>query len=181
MTIKETARILEDAQEVFFLAMIDGYAGGQNRKSTTSKTNNGFTTTVVFCDKENYPDYVVEDKWHTNPNSNKSFGSTLITFGGTPIWSMSYGGWYNPRAVSFLKMVLADNYDERIFSGGRGPIRRQDTAKLGRKSTTLVYENDWTGVFGGFRGEEWVYKVGKKSFDQNVTLGHHHFFGSSII
>ncbi len=180
MTSEDRVKILEGAKEAFFQAMLDGYAGGENRRSIKVKSNGGCTTSVTFV----FGDFIVKDEWHTYPNSIYSFGSTLITYLGKPVWMMSYGGWYNDEAINFLKKVLAVSYRAAEFNGGRGPYTYEipymdENNPLLR--FRLMYRNESEGVFWSFRGNEYVYRQEVPDIAGSKTLGHHHFFGGTII
>lgn len=156
--------ILKGAEEAFFLALLDGYAGGENRKSTKVKTNNGHTTTVTFV----HGDFVVKDEWHTHPGSQKSGGSTLITHKDFPVWLMSYQGEYQGEAIPFLKAALRSSYEKKEFNGGRGPMK----VPFGN---IIDYSNNWGGNFEKFEGREEVLSYITK------LLGFHEFFGMALI
>ncbi len=169
MTAKERERILKGAKEAFSLAMLDGYVGDEDRKSVKTKSNNGYTTTVAFI----HEDYTVKDEWHTNPNSNKSSGSTIITFHERPIWQMFYSGEYPEEFIAFLKIALKKQYSNKRakFVGCRGP-------ECFRKGN-LEYENEGDGNFSRFWGRE--------SIRQNICtqdweeVGYHEYSGMALI
>lgn len=172
------SEIVEGAREAFFLAMLDGYAGGQNRKSTKTRSNDGQTKTVVFV----HGNYVVTDEWHTSSVSDFSYGSTLITFDGKPVWYMSYGGWYNKEVVDFLKMALAENYKTGRFDGGRGPREfEKKFSSLNDPLYCLTYVNHWEGSMLSFRGDEYIYRKEEPDVQGNILQGTHHFFGGTIL
>lgn len=166
MTTKERARILKGAKEAFSLAMlavINGYARYESR------TNNGYTTIVVFS----RGGYAVRGEWHTNPYSNKSSGSTLITFHETPIWQMCFGGECPEEFVVFLKNVLKKQYSKKRakFTGCHGP-------ECFRKGN-LEYENEGDGNFSRFWGRE---SISQKIYTPDwEEVGYHEYSGMALI
>ncbi len=178
--MQSTAHILEGAKRAFFLAMLDGYAGGQNRISIKSRSNKGETKTVTFV----HGDYIVKDEWHTHSGSPLSFGSTLVTFEGKPAWYMSYGGWYKEEVIDFLKMAIAENYKTGRFDGGRGP--REFEKKFSSPTDPfnpyyLKYVNRWEGTILSFRGDEYVYRREEPDVQGSIMHGTHHFFGGTML
>ena len=114
-------KILEGAQKAFFEAMLDGYAGGDNRKSAKVKGEDGYTT-ITYTSKDG--ECKVVDRYCTTPLSDKSCGTTTIFYENgsvwVPVWWMSYGGRYPKRVIPFLKESLKWAYEMRDFCGGRG-------------------------------------------------------------
>ena len=165
MNTQERAGILAGAEEAFFLAMMSGYAGSKNEGSTKTVSNNGCTKSVKFV----HGLYLVDDTWHTNPNSDKSAGTTTISHEGIPVWWMCYGGQYTKETVAFLKRALRETYAQKKFVGCRGPLYFRDGI--------MVYENgfDQSQSFEGFSGDEIVFN------DSKGILGTHKYFGMALI
>lgn len=169
MTSSERGKIIKGAKEVFFKALLDGYAGGVRRNSFKVENHGGHTITVTFVDG----DYVVEDRWHTNPDSSASGGSTLITYQGIPVWWMTYGGRYPEALISVLKSALRQTYERKEFHGGRGPAEY--------KIHGYLYRNKPHGDFTNFRGVE---TIGiDPTYKRRIlfTTGFHSYFGMSLI
>jgi hypothetical protein len=101
----------------------------------------------------------------------------MIYHQGIPVWWMTYGGFYKPKTISFLKKVLAKNYREGIFLGGRGPRFFLDP------ETNIVYINNLqdgnNGDFENFAGIEHIYD--SRITGTNGLLGYHKYFGMSLI
>lgn len=177
MKTEERNKILEGAKEAFFLAMLDGYAGGENRLSTKITSNNGYTKTVTFV----HGDYIVKDEWHTNPESDHSAGTTLISYQDKPIWWMSYGDHYPEGAIPFLKSAMAKAYEQKLFLGGRGPTKViAPKYKINDLNFYLVYKNDWSGDFQSFKGHEKIFQNPRIGYDPEL-IGHHQYFGMSLL
>lgn len=181
MTTKERDKILEGAKEVFFAAMLDGYAGGENRKSVKTLFHNGYTKKVAFCDPENHNGYVVIDEWHTNPDSDRSAGTTLITFLGDPVWWMSYDGEYLEGAIEFLKRALKKAYERKLFLGGRGLASvLSERFSLNGLTFKLGYKNVWDGDFQSFSGTEKIFQHPLAGYDPE-PIGYHRYCGQALI
>lgn len=119
--------------------------------------------TATFLDG----DFKVIDCGFTAPDSEYSFGQTVIWHRDIPVWSMSYQGFYLKGAIPFLKRALIRAYElEGVgeFVGGRGP----QIFKAGDYTYINCVEppNDWRH----FRGIE-------KVFCKNVWLGWHQYQG----
>jgi hypothetical protein len=165
--------ILKEARQVFFRAMLAGYAGD----STTEKTTDGHGyTTIRFNDRP----FLVEDRYCVTPHSNQSAGTTTIFFNDDPIWWMSYNGRYAEEAIPFLKQALARACRRGKFIGGRGPYETVfsdgkyfykycNQSEPGRRQT-----------FRWFQGEEVIVRY-RKSDNQHKTLGTHRYQGRSLI
>lgn len=162
--IPEKETILSGAKAAFFEAMMDGYAGGDCKKSIKTKTPDG-RTVIEFTTG----DYKVIDDYRTTPHSNKSAGTTTILYKNDPVWWMSYGGWYKKEAIPFLKASLKKEYGRGVFFGGRGP------GSCTREN--LVYINFVeNGSFSEFNGREEI--VDRESFE---TMGSHKYYGMSLL
>lgn len=174
MTSEERCSILEDAYEVFFKAMMSGYAGNSNRAVKTT-TNNGCTKKVEYTEG----DYTVTDTWHTHPESDKSSGSTLITFQGIPIWWMAYSGNYPKEVIPFLKEALRETYGKNNFIGGRGPTDFVKDQYWYKNCPRLSPGGDFT-EFCDFAGSEAIYR--NTNFEgPGEMIGYHHYHGQSLI
>ena len=102
-------------------------------------------------------------------NDDKSAGTTVIEFKSTPIWVMHYGGRYPKFAIPFLKRVLARQYQEGIFEGGRGPDGIIDLP-----ASEMVYRNKiYDGRFTHFSGMEEI----TSADNETKLIGFHEYFG----
>jgi hypothetical protein len=130
-------------QQVFFLAMLRGYAKSPAKAMLPQLPGSRVVTTVHGYGGR----FRVADCWLVSNNSNLSSGTTTIWFKNEPVWVMHYGGWYDMEVIPFLKKCLLRAYRKREFYGGRGPVlvRGKD----------YVYENQVTDRrFEVARGEE---------------------------
>ena len=143
----------------FFEAMQNGYAGGG--KKTRVLDMPGFWE-IEF----NRGDWRCVDRWGGPENSLFSAGTTTIWHEDVPVWFMTYGGWYDSRAIEILKVALRGNYIEKIFAGCRGP------RSLKMLGCSLVYTNQFRGTFANFSGQESVTHL-----LTNQPLGHHNYAG----
>lgn len=168
-TEKET--ILKQAEEVFFLAMLDGYAGEQ--KNSTKTVSPDGRKTITFISGQ----FKVIDEYWTNPYSDFSAGTTTILYyeiesaRHIPVWWMSYGGCYPKEVISFLKEALKEEYQRKTFTGGRGPRYKEFDKKL-------EYNNWSEGDFRRFVGHESIRDYGRGSASQ---IGYHDFYGMSFL
>lgn len=55
-----------------------------------------------------------------------SSGFTILTYGGEVVLFMSYTGYYKKEACAFLKDTLREQYEGGFFTGGRGPLMRDE-------------------------------------------------------
>lgn len=183
MTLEERRVVVEGAKEVFFSALLAGYGCG-NIANTAAvvkrKFNNGFTKRVTFCDQKVHPDFVVVDEWHTNPNSDRSTGSTLITFQDTPIWTMSYGGFYTKGVIPALKSILKESYEKRSFHGCRGANTERLVFIPHNIEVKLKYENKHDGNFERFSGVEKMLSICPFDNIENLS-GYHQYSGMVLI
>ena len=147
--------------EVFFEAMLKGYANSDAKKSSISILPNSKYTTYK---KGNF---LVIDLWFTSKQNNKSFGITIIWHKLSPVWFMVYAGEYEKEAIPFLKKILAQTYTSKKFYGGRGVPSCHDSG--------MHYSNNLpVNVFKDFSGKETVYK-------NQERLGWHKYWGMSLI
>lgn len=149
---------IEEIMEIFFRAMLAGYAG--TAKKETPPDSPGMKRITFKRGR-----YLVIDQWQTSPESDFSFGGTTIFYNDVPIWWMTYEGWYLKETIPFLKEALAKAYSARSFLGGRG----QDSFQRGQ----FLYRNLFQGSFVSFCGREFITKA-----DQE--LGHHEYRGGLI-
>lgn len=122
-------------------------------------------------------DLLFVDFWFVNPSSEFSYGMTVISCAGRPVWAMHYGGWYSARVIPFLKRALARNYDQGIFQGGRGP------RNLEGEDHTLQYLNkvEQDG-FADFRGCERIIAASEQTGAPfGSVLGEHRYFGGLMV
>lgn len=81
---------------------------------------------------------------------------------------MNYGGYYEERAIKFLKAALRKAYEARQFFGGRGPLVFSEGS--------LVYVNQLRlNDFSKFEGREEVFNLGTGS-----SLGWHEYWGMTL-
>lgn len=154
--------VLQGGVFAFFAAMMKGYAGDGTDAVKTITSDGG--TIIEFVSAE----YKVVDRYYTTPNSPYSVGTTMIYFENIPIWWMSYGGFYQDRAIPFLKAALGKTYEARTFLGGRGP-----RTYVGEG---LCYENIFTGDVHNFKGREEI-----RNQNPYELLGFHEYLGMSLL
>lgn len=177
------AEILEGAKAAFFEAMIDGWVGGENRRSKETKTADGHTIIEYVTEDGKFR---VVDDFITTRLSDKSAGTTTIFFkeeGGlqTPVWWMSYGGHYPEGAISFLKSAIAKAYERKLFLGGRGLAKVISTRhEVNELKFHLIYINKWNGDFQSFNGVEEVLQNPLVGYDPEL-IGYHQYFGMSLL
>lgn len=131
-------------QEFFFEAAAATYAGSAQKTTIADMPG----SKVYRYQRD---EYLYIDTYFTN--GDQSGGQTIIYIdrGMTPAWIMQYHGWCkedNKQILDFLKEVLAEAYQSRIFVGGRGKFVQYS------KNNSLVYMNKWTGSFANFSGQE---------------------------
>jgi len=160
--------ILEKAKKVFFEAMLDGYAGGENRRSVKVWDEDGYKTITYTTEDGKYK---VVDRYCETPLSDKSCGTTTIFFRTGLIWSavwwMSYWGRYPKDIIPFLKSCLRSAYERGEFVGGRGPYAVSEN--------NTEYLNFPRGSFSDFVGHESI------SPDFKDPLGSHKYSGMSML
>ncbi|MFA6269748.1 MAG: DUF5680 domain-containing protein [Candidatus Paceibacterota bacterium] len=161
--------ILKGAKAAFFEAMLDGYAGGENRKSIKTSGNDGYTTITYTTEDSKYR---VVDRYCTTPLSDWSAGTTTIFYRvnliWVPVWWMEYNGFYYKNVIPFLKSAIRQSYEMEIFNGGRGPARYNDSG--------IEYNNIWSGDFERFLGREEI-----EDKLNGELLGFHSFSGRSLL
>lgn len=156
--------ILHEAKEVFFRAMLAGYAGNKNDAAKSSDLY-GYK---IF--EFTHGDYLIVDRYCTTPLSDYSAGTTTIFYRTMPVWWMSYAGHYPKEAIPFLKKVLAETYAANDFNGARGPAFYRDPGK------GLWYHNTADGDFEEFSGVEVIRKI-----DADELIGLHKYQGISLL
>lgn len=176
MTREERCAILDGAKDAFFEAMLDGFVGCKFEKSTVTKINAGCTKIIVFRNGE----YTVSDEWFANPHSNRSAGSTIITFCNVPIWTMSYGGFYTKGVIPTLKSILKDSYERRSFHGCRGANTERLVYIPHSIEVKLKYINKHEGNFERFNGVEKILSISPFDNIENLS-GYHEYFGMALI
>jgi hypothetical protein len=154
---------IEQIQEFFFKAMMEGWAiGGQKFKipempgyKAISFQDGGFYLLDFYC---------------VTPNSLRSAGTTTIWFQDIPVWIMNYGGYYAGKGVmAFLKRALCQAYEAREFVGGRGPHVYSDDQ--------FIYVNQpRPNCSSKFEGREEIF-----SATRNFSFGYHEYWGMSLL
>ena len=156
--------IQSSAEKVFFEAMLDGWVGGENKKSIITESPDGYTTFEFTSGC-----FRVADRYCTTRHSTYSAGTTTIFYQNNPVWWMSYGGFYPEHLIPFLWKALKQQYDKRVFRGGRGPA-------------SLVFEDYLylnsrvSGNFTKFKGREEIIDMRNGSLS-----GYHEYWGMSLI
>lgn len=162
--IMDRNEILAGAEEAFFKALLAGYAGEGDGEARKEKSATGQIT--MTCE---IGDFKVVDRYYITPNTNRSAGTTTISFKGQVIWYMSYLGFYDERAIDLLKQTLRMAYRGKLFNGGRG--------MEWLKSDTMAYTNQIERrSFCDFKGREEV-----KDSRSGELLGYHEYAGLSLI
>jgi len=171
-TDSERLAILNGAREAFLQAMLDGYVGGEGRKSVKTVSANGVKT-ITFP----FGDYEVVDRYCVTSQSNCSAGTTTIFYKKTAVWWMSYGGEYPEAVIPFLKKALAVAYRQGEFRGGRGPEHYEEPGLVyGNYSVRGVEPGSTTGSsFSSFQGYEEI------TGPNGDVLGFHRYFGLALI
>ncbi len=121
-------------------------------------------------------EYSLLDYYFVAPNSNTSYGTTIIWVAQRPVWVMHYGGWYDKKVIPFLKRALRYNYDANIFLGGRGPKQRE-----GEDHTLQYINNVENNSFEKFRGYEYIISTSHHTgLPPGEKFGEHYYFGGLI-
>lgn len=152
---------IDGLQEFFLSAMADGGYASKKKMSVRAGGLPG-ETHILFSKGK----LTLVDRYFTKPYSDKSSGQTIILTGHTPLWVMSYEGFYEAGVIHFLKLCLAKAYSEdRFFYGGRGPFVVTDTER------SLAYINDVAKKhFSDFEGKECIISNGR-------VAGYHRYRG----
>lgn len=153
--------------DFFFEAMREGYALSSARKVSIPDLPG---SKAIPYERDNL---ALVDLWFSTPSSNGSHGMTIIRYVGHPVWVMHYGGWYDEKAIPFLKQTLFLNYSGNIFLGGRGP------KFLEKADRTMQYSNQVEiNSFAKFYGHEYIVSGSiKTGVPEGELLGEHRYFG----
>ncbi len=151
---------LNELQQIFFEAMINGWASSGANKTTLPRF---LGSKAIWFRKE---DFVVLD-WYLK-NGTESMGNTILWKGKIPTWMMNYGGSYPKEVIPFLKEALLESYAHKIFFGGRGLVSYENCQYI---YTNVPTTND----FHLFSGVERIF-----SKRDDKCLGHHIYFGKLL-
>lgn len=158
-------QLKQEVLEAFFQAIIAGYAGGKKNQEKE------LLEELLDCKMTRFEQgrYQVTDMWRTLPNSDYSFGETVVYRDIIPIWVMSYQGWYDGEVIPFLKEALRNAYEQRQFVGGRGPEKYE--------TGDLMYVNSYRDNRGDWRrfSESEMILRGTK------VMGYHHYQGILLL
>lgn len=116
--------------------------------------------------------FSLKDYYFVSPDSDNSYGTTLIWVAEKPVWIMHYGGFYVKRAIPIMKAALISAYNQNLFIGGRGPKKFRI---LGNPMRYNNHTPNHSKKFEAFSGYEEVYEVLESKNEK--LLGEHHFFG----
>ncbi len=153
---------LEQIEDAFFCGMLVGYAS----RVTPSTIRSLPGSNIISYQKG---DFLLQDMYFTNPNSDSSAGQTMIWHKKDLVWTMHYGGYYSGAVIPFLQQVLHQTYLLRCFHGGRGRELVH--------GTNLIYRNKVeSNGFGSFHGRE---EIISSSFNQ--IFGTHWYHGMSLL
>lgn len=156
---------LKDVTKAFFFkAMLQGWAG----EGIITKPCDWPGYKVLRFEEDKFiliDSYCVAGKSH----SPKSTGTTTIWYDGTPVWWMSYGGFYEKSAIPLLKEALLSAYGAGVFMGGRG-------FSAFRHGSMMYINHAETNDFSSFRGREEIIEIASCSY-----LGEHEYWGMSLI
>ncbi|MDP3792445.1 MAG: hypothetical protein Q8Q89_01815 [bacterium] len=161
--------LIRGAERSFFEAMRQGWASGAStKKDFPFPGAKGYE----FNFKHGETKLQLLDYYFVHELSRTSFGTKIIIHFGQPIWMMQYGGWYDKKAILFVKTALMDSYSRDMFRGGRG----QASFYNNESYSGLLYTNlgDPLG-FENFKGREFV----TDGFGK--LLGEHNYFGGVMI
>ncbi len=156
---------VEEIQSMFFEAMLHGWAAGASPEVLPDGSEQ-----YVYPPPEEKSDWQVTDRYWVNAGEKYSWGYTLITYRGQPVWHMSYWGWYEKEAIPFLQECLLENYRAGVFHGGRGANCEQVDSGL------AYYNYDCKGDFSEFKGRE---KIAMESA-KITELGTHSYQGGLL-
>lgn len=167
--VHKPEKVVEAVKTFFFEAMKSGWAMPVTKTPIPGLPG---SKSIPFKQGE----FSLLDYYFVNPWSNSSYGTTVIWIAENPIWVMHYGGWYDKRAIPFLKRALMRNYSRNVFMGGRGPER------LEGEDHTLQYLNRVDkNDFAEFRGYEYIVSASDQSgVPAGQKLGEHHYFGGLL-
>lgn len=157
-------------QEFFFEAMRAGWATPAPKQPVPSLSG---TKSISFEKGE----LKLLDYYFVAPESNHSYGTTVIWESGIPRWIMHYGGFYRKQDIPLLKAALLASYSKNEFRGGRGP-QYFTLEGFGHP----MYSNDVKDTemgFKKFRGHEWI-TIPDPGYAEVDVLGEHEFFGGLL-
>lgn len=155
---------INEVRAFFFRAMLQGWVAGA--KGVGIGDMPGFEA-IDFTDG----DFRLRDCFGVYRSSGKSAGFTTVTYKYEPVLFMSYGGWYDKRAIPVLKSALRYAYEAQEFVGGRGPFEYiKDSITYRNSFNPLLNQMNW------FEGDE-----GITDNLTNESLGHHHYWGMSLM
>lgn len=153
---------LKEVEQFFFKAMIEGWTAGGKKIVIPHMPN---YKALPFRDG----DFYLLDRYCVTTHGPKSAGTTTIWFQDAPIWLMNYGGYYEERAIKFLKAAIRKAYGAHQFFGGRGPLLFSEGS--------LVYVNQpRLNNFSKFEGREEVFDL-----ETGGSLGWHEYWGLALI
>jgi len=115
-----------EIKRFFLKGMLQGWAAGAPAEEIS-----GMPGYKGFTFREG--DFLLTDAYCVNKDSRRSAGSVTVLFKDDPVWVLLFGGYYEKKAIPFLKRALLENYKAGIFLGGRGPAHF--------KEGSLVYRN----------------------------------------
>lgn len=162
---------LEMIEEMFWQGAEKGWASGKHGTPFSNMPGyKGFWS--------HWGDLSYVDAYCSGPKK-RSWGFTTIWFNGrdtsTPVWNMSYEGWYEEKAIPFLKEALKAAIKEKVFLGGRG--QKMFTSK---NYPNFYYSNiQEPGDFHSFAGRESIFSLGDIHL-QNDSLGCHEYRGGLL-
>jgi len=158
-------------KRVFFMAMNAGYAVEGVEKTRIPELPG--SRLITSKHRINGYIFVVNDLYFVRKDSPSSFGSTIISCDGEPVWSMSYSGKYPKSVVPFLKEALKYNYERAVFEGGRGPRIYPLTNRVG----DFEYLNSTlSDSFTSFSGREEIIEL-----CSGKLLGYHEYSGKLML
>lgn len=155
----------EPAQQVFFDAMLEGYATNESSHSVFTEKRGGTERRSWPIGAPKGP-WLVLDEWETTSTSDYSGGTTVIFYEGKLVWMMHYFGYYTREAIPILKTALRQAYTHRSFQGGRGPSRFV--------CADGEYTNSAQGQFTSFSGREEIRFV-------NGSYGGYHVYHGGLM
>lgn len=170
--------IIVEARDFFFEAMRKGYAGGAEKTSIPGLP--GIEAIPYKFDGKGYiVDFYLMD-WYAAPEGSlKSAGSTMIWYKDQPVWVMHYGGFYQNKAIPFLKEALFTAYQRRMFYGGRGQSfylnPEWEMGYINRLASGDFFPMD-IEAFESFEGREEIFDL-----QTSESLGWHRYWGCTLI
>jgi len=152
-----------EIEKAFFIGMRNGYVTGL--KGVPVRNMPGYRMVAT-----KYGDWKVTDMWATIRHKEDSAGVTTVFYKNTPVWVMSYEGWYTGLyTISFLKKVLSNAYNNEEFYGCRG------CPKYYEPFCGMEYTNTFRGRFKKFNGKESIKRIRDKEY-----MGEHTYRGGIL-